>query len=360
MNSEIGSEFWLTKIPAEHLEGSPDWVNAWGNNVLTSSGRGAISLMLKHVEDKVISKTALLPAYTCESVIIPFNREGYTCYFYDVDKNLRLNMESISSFLREQVGIFLHLGYFGFSTNENLHDCINQLRRERTIIVEDTTHTLFSKYDRYPENDYYIASLRKWTGLPSGGVLASKDNNIQGRLDVQINFSSIREEALLLKGDYIESNNHELKQIFLIMFDKAENVLDNDPSPYSIDDISKSIINELDINKLITRRRKNFIFLLKALKYINGIEPVFNKIPNNICPLFFPVYLDKGREKLRKLLINENIYCPIHWPVPRQIDISNYPMSNKIYNNILSIPCDQRYDTGDMERIARIINSYYL
>lgn len=360
MNREIGGEFWFTKALNENLKkGSPDWVNAWGNNVLTSSGRGAISLMLKHEEDMVISKTALLPAYTCESVIIPFDKEGYTCFFYDVDKNLRPNMESINAFLGEQVGLFLHMGYFGFSTNNNLHDCINQLKRNRTIIVEDITHTLFSKYERYTENDYYIASLRKWTGLPSGGVLASKNNNLQGRLDVQTYFSSIREEALLLKGKYMESNNQELKQIILKMFHKSEKILDDDPGPYSIDDISNSIISELDINKLITKRRKNFKFLLKALKEIKGIEPVFNNMPDNICPLFFPVFLDKGREKFKRLLINESIYCPIHWPIPQQIDISNYPLSEKIYNSILSIPCDQRYNAGDMGRIVNIICNYY-
>ena len=40
MNKEIGSEFWLTKVPIENVKGIPDWVNLWGYNVLTSSGRG--------------------------------------------------------------------------------------------------------------------------------------------------------------------------------------------------------------------------------------------------------------------------------------------------------------------------------
>ena len=64
-------------------------------------------------------------------------------------------------------------GIFWFSTNDNLYTIISDLKSSGTIIVEDVTHTLFSKFERYPENDYYVASLRKWAGLPSGGFLAS-------------------------------------------------------------------------------------------------------------------------------------------------------------------------------------------
>lgn len=360
MNREIGSEFWLSNIPIEHIEGSPDWINAWGNNILTSSGRGAISLMLKQVEDKVISKTVLLPVYTCESVILPFIKKGYTCYFYDINDNLKPNIENINNFLGKQIGIFLHMGYFGFPTNNNLYSCISQLKRKGTIIVEDLTHTLFSTYKRYTENDYYIVSLRKWTGLLSGGFLASKSNSVQSCLDVQIDFSDIRKEALLLKGEYIKSNNQELKQKFLLMFNNAENILDNDFSPYSIDRISNTIINKLDKDELIKKRKENYIFLLKFLRNIKGIDVVFDKIPDGICPLFFPVYINKEREKFRNILTKESIYCPIHWAIPKQIDILNYPLSKKIYDSILSIPCDQRYTKKDMKRITNIINNYYL
>jgi hypothetical protein len=356
MAKEIGSEFWLAKISKKYIKDSPYWINEWGNNVLTTSGRGAISLMLKQVENKVLSKTVLIPAYTCESIITPFIREGYTCYFYDIDNNIEPSNESLETFCGERIGIFLHMGYFGFPTNKNLHNYINQLKRKGTIIVEDLTHTIFSKYKRCTENDYYIASLRKWTGLPSGGFLASRVSDIQGCLDAETSFSNIREEALMIKGEYIKSNNRELKQRYLHMFEEAEFILDNDLKPYSIDRISNTIINELDINELIEKRKKNFMFLLNALKGIEGVKPIFNEIPDAICPLFFPVYIDKGREKFKKLLIDENIYCPIHWPIPPQIDIFKYPLSKKVYSCILSIPCDQRYDIKDMERIANVIN----
>ena len=142
------------------------------------------------------------------------------------------------------------------------------------------------------------------------------------------------------------------------MFDKAENILNDDVMSYLIDNVSHSLINELDTSELIKKRRKNFIFLSNTLKEVEGIKPVFKKIPDAICPLFFPVYIEKGRKKFKDFLISKSIYCPIHWSIPRQINISNYLLSKKIYNSILSIPCDQRYDVEDMRRIVDVINIY--
>ena len=233
--------------------------------------------------------------------------KGYNCYFYDVNYNLKPNIESINRFLGMKIGIFLHMGYFGFPTNNNLYNCINQFKKQGTIIVEDVTHTLFSIYERYIQNDYYIASLRKWTSLPSGGFLASKSNNIQEQLDIHIDFSNIRKEALLLKGEYIKSNNQKLKQKFLLMFNDAESILDNDFTPYSIDCISNTIINKLDVDELINKRRENYVFLLENLNNIEEIDIIFNRISDGVCPLFFPVYIKKDRDKIKKNLIKENL-----------------------------------------------------
>ena len=84
MHKEIGSEFWIDQVPTEYKSGLPQWVGKFGNIVLTSSGRGAISLML----EKTRKKTALLPAYTCDSMILPFIAQGYDCRFYDVNRDL--------------------------------------------------------------------------------------------------------------------------------------------------------------------------------------------------------------------------------------------------------------------------------
>lgn len=354
---EIGSEFWISDLPTKKLDSDIDWINTWGNYTLTSSGRGAISLMLKQIENKVISKTVLLPSYICESIIIPFIKEGYDCYFYDVNKEFMICKEGIEKFIESKIGICLHIGYYGFSTNYESYDLIDKFRKKGTIIIEDITHTLFSKYERYVYNDYYIASLRKWIGIPSGGFLAHKGTKFYNNLKVQEDFANKRKEALTIKGKYMITSQRSLKQIYLDIFQESEIILDENPKVYTIDEISNSIINSLNENEIIEARKVNFDFLLKNIRDIKVISPVFNYRVKDICPMFFPVYVEIDREIMRNILANEDIFCPIHWPIPRQIDISNYPESSKIYKNILSIPCDQRYSIKDMSRIIDVIKT---
>ena len=56
MNKEIGSEFWIDNYNTnETNSGIPLWLNKFGNIVLTSSGRGAISLALSQFKPKIKS-----------------------------------------------------------------------------------------------------------------------------------------------------------------------------------------------------------------------------------------------------------------------------------------------------------------
>lgn len=350
---EIGGEFWLDSIQNESNDELPKWLSKYGNVVLTSSGRGAITLLLNQLKPKF--KTVLMPAYICDSVILPFIEHGYSCYFYEVDENLSPNIESVNTY--KEVGIFVHMGYYGFPTNFNLIEIITRLKSQSTVIVEDITHTLFSGYKRFEENDYYVASIRKWFGLPSGGLLASIDNSkiIKSNLSYNESFSSMRRQAFLLKSKYFKDGDESLKTLYLDLFAKAENLLDKDVLPYSIDYISKDLIAELDVNRLTEMRRLNYNILNKSLKDVNRIESIFTDIPEEVCPMFYPVFIKNYRNEIRKKLIEEKIYCPIHWPIPDRIEINKFKRSFEVYNTILSIPCDQRYMRCDMERVVSVL-----
>jgi hypothetical protein len=347
MFNEIGSEFWLNDTPDELDSEIPDWINQFGNATLTSSGRGAISLFLQKIQPKF--KTALLPAYVCDSVIIPFIEQGYICYYYDLNERLIPDIESINSY--NDMGVFFHMGYYGFPTNNQLSDVIQKLKAKGSIIIEDVTHTLYSDYNRSEYNDYYVASLRKWFGLPSGGVLVSVNGYISEPSELNEYLADIRRQALLIKGDYIVRPNAALKSQYLSLFELGEEFLDRDVTPYQIDVISKKLIGTLNSSRLIEKRRENFSILFEGIRLMNYIDSVFLSLPDNVCPMFFPIYLNTNRNKIRQRLIEHEIYCPIHWPIPSQIGHIQDRNALEIYNKILSIPCDQRYGTKDMERI---------
>jgi len=353
---EIGSEFWIDKSKLIHDSNKiPSWLSRFGDVVLTSSGRGALSLMLDHVKPRV--KSVLLPSYICQSVILPFEIAGYDLNFYDVDKYLKpIDLEIIKN---SNVGIFLHMGYFGFSTNEILSDLISRLKSESVITIEDVTHTLFSQQNKPIESDFIIGSIRKWFGIPSGGFLASDKIMNFEVIDANVDFINIRRSSLNQKFEYMRSGNESIKSTYLSGFNRAEQILDEDIRPYKIDRESEVLIKNLDNRKLQSDRRRNYGFLLQYLRDVDGIEVIFNDVENDITPMFFPIYVKNNRDELRRKLIEKKIYCPVHWPIPKQVNGHLNITTKIIYDSILSIPCDQRYQIEDMRRIINEIVSFF-
>lgn len=351
---EIGSEFWLDNIPEENFSNErPNWLSKYGDTILTSSGRGAISLILQQITPH--NKTVLLPAYICDSVILPFIEHGYTCCFYEVDENLSPIIDNTEKY--KNIGVFLHMGYYGFQTNFNLSKVLQYFQKQSTIIIEDVTHSFFSHFNNYEENDFYVGSIRKWFGTPSGGFLAASKKVIRRPLFTNNDFSVLRSAALTTKGKYMKTNDESLKNLFLSQFSDAEILLDKDINPYCIDSISIKLINSLDVDELVNKRRENYKVLLEGLKDISYLETPFKHLTINECPMFYPVIIKKNRNDVRKQLIDERIYCPVHWPIPDQIIGTDLFSTLEIYNTILSIPCDQRYGLDEMDRVISVLKT---
>ena len=74
------------------------------------------------------------------------------------------------------------------------------------------------------------------------------------------------------------------------------------------------------------------------------------------APLYFTLYVEE-RSVLQRLLAQESIYAPVIWPVENEAVLINEEV-RYIYDHILAIPCDQRYDESDMLRAVEIINNY--
>lgn len=352
---EIGSEFWLE---SEKIIYSKDtgWLEKYGNYQLTSSGRGAIYLLLEEINPK--KRKILLPSYICDSVISPFVHHGYQCAFYELNEDLSPSINSIMS--HDDIGVFLHMGYFGFPTNDNLKNIILNLKNRNTIIIEDVTHTLFSETQTLLDNDYYIASIRKWMGLPSGGFFASKHelNSLKHKVLLPNNFAEIRKKALLLKYQYLLTGDLGIKQEYETLFRLGENMLIHEECPSNIDAFSKNILDRLDISLLSENRKNNFIYLMEHLKEFQKITPVFATLPDTVCPLFYPIYIE-NRNDIKNLLIKFQIFCPVHWNVPEVLEITEFRSVQNIYQKILSIPCDQRYGKEHMKRIITVFRELY-
>lgn len=359
MLSEIGSNFWIS--PNEGKSGIPlyppfQFGYKGTDYVWMSTGRSATRLVLQTIEERKpdIKKVVLLPPFTCHTVFEPFIDCGYEIHTMPVAMNLMTSAEDI---VRCQAicgaGVVLVHRYYGFNTLPGFDQAVKTVRDNGVIVIEDCTQCLYSDF-AISDADYVVASIRKWCGVPDGGFAICKEGRFlykpnqtdKAMIEAKLIASELKYQFLFEgKGD---------KPTFKAKYREGEELLDNQTDYYAIGDLSAAIQAELNVNLLKKKRRTNYKVLLEGIQNIAGVKVIFDSLPDDVVPLYFPILVD-DRETMQDLLADNDIYAPVVWP-----KADNCPtideVSETIYEKILCIPVDQRYDVDDMQRIVNVIN----
>lgn len=347
---EIGSEFWLEKYEKSHR----NYLQK-ENEILLMSGRTAIDFAIQILQKRI--EKVYMPSYCCESMLMPLLDKKIKIEFYDVTFENGKIIYQID--LNKECDIFLAMNYFGFSSC-NMDEYIEHFHSRGITVIEDSTHSFLSERKYNKKSDIVIASLRKWFPIISGSVLILNNEALTAKVKEQEKiltenqeYTKIKEEAMCEKEKYIHQKEQIEKDVFLNKFKKSNEILKQNYKNYKIDKKSKEILECLAIDKIKESRRKNakiiynFLKNQKEYKYLEEID--YDKD----CPLFIPIFMEEEkRNKLRSNLIQNNIYCPIHWPIPKEIQ---EPKQTKIYQMELSLICDQRYSEEDIKHYLSLI-----
>ena len=350
MIKEIGSEYWKVDT-GNNIE------NKITKAVFTASGRSAQSLIIECAGIK--NRRALLPAYTCQHIVEPFVWTGWEVNYYDIQKDLTIELESLKAGIEKAPGCIIVQSYYGFNTTKQANPLFKQAQTAGTIIIEDITHSFLSGWSPgYKEADYQFCSLRKWTGLTDGGYALSLCKSTFKTLQVEMeSFVRDRFNARSMKRRYIAEGDPKYKEEYRKLFKRAEDLLDGDIGVYSMSEAAKTDFRHIDFDFIKKKRQENYNYLLRTIAS-DYVKPIFGELIDDTCPIMLPVYIDKKRSELHQRLIDNQIYCPIHWPAPIQLTPEAKASSYSIYNNIMAIPCDQRYGIEDMRRIVDILNMF--
>ncbi len=340
---EIGSEFWTIESSGKESR-------------FFLSGRTALDFILRDILAENNINTAHIPSFCCHSMIEPFVKNNIPICFYDVQYKNECLSASIPQINKND--IFFYIKFFGYE-NQNMGD-MQKIKDTGCITIEDLTHSWLT-YDKNPSiANYSFTSFRKWSGF-TGIATAIKTNGsfvIPQKKQLHEKYERLRKEAQQEKQIYIHSAIGN-KQDFLDKFSDAETLLENDYLDYfpTIESI-ESLIG-LDKNYIKEKRQKNAEVLLNSVSDIKSITPMFPKVGSHDVPLCVPVLISNSlRDALRKYLISQQIYCPVHWPLSSfHNNISD--ASKEIYSSQLSLICDQRYTAEDMSRIAQNINCFF-
>ncbi len=334
---EIGSEFWFDAF-SKASESTPASMPSAFREAYFLSGRTALDFIIKDIKKERPFRRVMLPSYCCDSMIEPFLANEVEPLFYTVEIN-RIDYPE-----NEADGVLL-LDYFGYMLPDNR--VIAEAERARgKVVIYDATHKIDSL--NFPA-DYSFCSFRKW--LFSNCAVAKKKKeefSLQSPRKMNRHYIELRQRAASEKADYM-ANRTSLKESFLDLYAKAEACLEKDYAGYGAEPFFPPV------SALIEARRRNASFLLEQLKDIPAITPWKAALSPLDAPLFVPILTEgRKRDALRKFLIENRIYCPIHWPIT--------PLHKKIpslYHQELSLICDQRYTLEDMKRQIDLIKIFF-
>ena len=316
--------------------------------IYVSRGIDALDIIIKNTN----LQSVLLPSYLCESILIPFKKNKVKISFYKINKDLTINLEEIKNKLKNnKIDSILIINYFGF-IQPKLKELNNYCEKNNISLIEDSVQSAFTKH--IPISQFHFNSYRKLTPIIEGSFLGSKQK-------LKIKFKNSFKQFLFTYTKLLFSllkNIEPLRTKSNSTISYCEEKLIDYPIPAKMSKLSKSLLKKQDFNKIALRRRKNFLFLLNNIK---NIKALFNSLPNQVVPSGFPIILKNNGERnnLRKKLIKNNIYCPIHWHLPKEINKEKYGESWNLSEKILTIPVDQRYNLEDMKRVIKILNQIF-
>lgn len=285
-----------------------------------NSGRNALAYLVK---SRNIEKI-YLPEFLCESVSGVLGKHGVRYETYRVNENFQIDFDK-EIYKNEYLYV---VNYYGQLTDEYLESIIEEYKE----VIIDNTQAFFQGPLEGVDTIY---SLRKYFGLPDGAYLFT---NTELAIPLE-------EEKTSNRLSHIFGRYEGKASDYYTDFKKNDGTFEKSELK-KISKISHNLLGALDYKKIKTTRENNFKYLHNNLKDQNPIKLI---IP--IGPFAYPFYVENGAE-IRTQLAKKEIYIATLWPNVVK-DSKKGTIEYNLATNILPIPCDQRYDLQDMERILK-------
>ena len=326
---KIGGEF---EINPSSLKGISDF-NPNKAPFHFSSGRSALMAILKNVARKNPRKIHI-PYYICQSVVNACINADFNVSFYELDEKFLFPLDYTDKIERGET--LLTVNYFGF-VNDN--PIIASIKQSRPDIITISDHS--QSFWTYKQSlaDYSFTSLRKHFPVPDGAFVHSQKTLASEHTLCPINsFYPLKLSGSILKWQKQED------RLYLTLFNEGENVLDKECHVTQTSLIAKFLFENIKLEAIKERRKQNAKIVFELGRKI-GLQFVF-EYNEDAIPLSVPVLLN-NRDRIRRALMEENIFLPIHWPI--RLYNENSRLAKQMSSNSLSLIVDQRYSVKHMQ-----------
>ncbi|WP_311970971.1 hypothetical protein [Pseudomonas baltica] len=289
-----------------------------------NSARFALQALLQ----ASVIKRLYLPDYTCSTMHDAALRSGVEVVRYPVDDQLQpVELPTLNADEHLQ-----YVNYFGLK-DDYIRQRLWPALSGRLII--DNAQSLFSApLDGVPT----LYSPRKFVGVPDGGWLVNGPADIPG---LEPGSSEGRTRALIGR---LEAGPEPFYGTFI----EVEHSI-RDEGMRGMSALTARLLDGLDYSRIRARRQANFAVLRERLDGLNG----FSLFAGVSAPMVYPLLLASAEQanQVRSALQQQRIYVATYW---RELldDPALGAAARRWTECMLPLPIDQRYDDGDMERVA--------
>ena len=312
------------------------------------SGRCALSHCLRDYIAEGGIPRAYVPVYTCETVLAPFIQLGFELSFYDVTKDFEPIFDDD---LLASTPLVLFTGYYGFIRYSEKD--LLKVKQNGNCIIQDMTHTLLNDEPYSVYADFVAGSFRKWIGVVSGGVAIKKDGKFKSEpTKIHEEHVSLRHQALSMASDCQSLDSTD--KVFWSGEMLLREIFENQESDLE----SIAVVTHFNAAEVINKRRENYRYLSSKLKTLKEIELAFPELKEGETPSHLSIY-SSDRDELQKYLRENMVKTTVYWPKGPAIPENKTYQADYIFNNILSVPIDQRYSFKEMDTIFDKITEFY-
>ncbi len=359
-----------------------------------TSGRAAIAQALRLL-DVGQGDEILIPALHCTSMVDPAVWLGMKPVFYPLLPDTRTDPEAVSRLVSPRTRAIIGVHYFGFP--QDLQPLADLADSAGLALIEDCAHCYFGEIAGRPVGsfgDYAIASALKFFPSLDGGVLASHRRPVSGLklkpgplkfrlkalldpLELAWAHRSSRRRLAATPADQPASKGHRARPVPGV----APAAGFPDPgagaagrsvpaaavAAYEFDpewvDVAASGWTRLFIRlanrqRIVQRRRANFLRYLQAFAGVGGATPLYPRLPAGAVPYVFPLRVEQAPDvfdTLKRQGVPIVRFGEYLW---KGMDQGVCPVATDLSRRLLQFPCHESLSASELDWIIdRIVHA---
>ena len=284
-----------------------------------SRARNAIYHLFRTLLETNPGLTVLAPDYNSGNEILAMRAAGAALHYCPVRRDMTLDPDDVEKRCREYNPDLLYvIHYAGWA--QPMTELVDLCRRRGMLLVEDCALSLFSEVDGRPLGsfgDWSVFCLYKTLPLPNGALLIQNGPRLEALERLQLREAGSasvlgRTAELLVQrlrsrangvGAALQVMKRGVGRAAEALSVRRANVGDIgfnlDEVNLAMSGVSRRLLARLDHSDVRRTRVGNYRRLATLLG--TAATPVFDEVPEGVCPLFFPLLVRDKHETAERL-----------------------------------------------------------